>query len=136
MNSEIEKLLEHSIEYATDLLSETGECYPFGAFIDTIGNVHPLEMEVTDTKNMPKIGQVIEALTIYCEGELAEKKLKAYALSYEVQLQLEEGAAPTDAIAFDMKHCEESNIDLYYLPFTVGADKKATIGTVFAVKRS
>lgn len=135
MIEEVEKLLEHSVEYATDLLNETGECYPFGAFIDTIGNVHPLEMEVTDTKNMPKIGQVIEALTIYCEGELKASKLKGYALAYEVQLQLEEGAEPIDAIAFDMKHIEQEMIDFYYLPFTT-KDKKAELGTIFAVKKS
>jgi len=135
MNPEVEKLLEHSIEYASDLLVETGESYPFGAFIDTIGNVHPLEMEVTDTKNMPKIGQVIEALTIYCEGELAEGKLKGYALAYEVRLQLEEGAAPQDAIAFEMKHIEQESIDLFYLPYSTLQDKKVELGNIFAVKR-
>ncbi len=132
---EVEKLLEHSVEYATELLQETGECYPFGAFIDTIGNVHPLEMEVTDTKNMPKIGQVIDALTIYCEGELAQGKLKGYALAYEVKLQLEEGAESIDAIAFDMKHVEQATIDLFYLPFKSVGDKKALIEPLFAVKR-
>lgn len=134
MNEEIEKLLTHSVEYATELLTETGEAYPFGAFIDTIGNVHPLEMEI-DPKKVPNIGQVIAGLTTYCEGELANAKIKGYALAYEVKLQLEADAAPQDAIAFDMKHVETENIPLFYLPFTPETGKKARVGEVFAVKR-
>lgn len=134
MNEEVEKLLTHSVEYATELLTETGEAYPFGAFIDTIGNVHPLEMEI-DPKKVPNIGQVIAGLTTYCEGEMETEKIRGYALAYEVKLQLEEGADPMDAIAFDMKHVESENIPLFYLPFTPEPNKKASVGEVFAVKR-
>ncbi len=134
MIKEIEKLLAHSIEYASDLLTETGEAYPFGAFIDTIGNVHPLEMEV-DMKNVPTNGKVIESLTAYCTNEIKENKMKGYALAYEVQLQLEDNAPAVDAIAFDMSHNEQNDIPLYYLPFTVNSNKKGTIGELFAVKR-
>ena len=113
---------------------ETGESYPFGAFSDTIGNVHPLEMEI-DTKKVPTIGQVIDNLTGYCEGEMEAAKMKGYALAYEVKLQLEEGADAIDAIAFDIKHSEEADIALYYLPFTTTPERKATVGELFAVKR-
>lgn len=135
MIEEVEKLLEHSVEYATDLLNETGESYPFGAFIDTIGNVHPLEMEI-DKKNVPNIGKVVESLTTYCEGEMKASKMNGYALAYEVSLQLEQDAAPIDAIAFEMKHFADEEPPLFYLPFTVDAQKKAQIGKLFAVKRS
>lgn len=135
MIEEVEKLLTHSVEYATEILTDTGECYPFGAFLDTIGNVHPLEMEVEDTKNMPTIGKVINGLTIYCETEYAAAKMRGYALAYEVKLQLEVDAEPIDAICFEMTHCDQPTIDLYYLPFKSLGDKKATIGELFAVKR-
>lgn len=135
MIEEVEKLLTHSVEYATEILTDTGECYPFGAFLDTIGNVHPLEMEVEDTKNMPTIGKVVQALTTYCETEYAAAKMRGYALSYEVKLQLAVDAEPTDAICFEMTHCDQPTIDLYYLPFKSLGDKKATIGELFAVKR-
>ena len=134
MIEEVEKLLTHSVEYATELLEETGESYPFGAFADTIGNVHPLEMEI-DTKKVPTIGQVIDNLTGYCEGEMKASKMTGYALAYEVKLQLEEDADAIDAIAFDIKHAEADEVDLYYLPFTITPEKKATVGDLFAVKR-
>lgn len=133
MKEEIEKLLNHTVEYATDLLTETGEAYPFGAFLDTIDNVHPLEMEV-DKKNVPTIGKVIDALTEYCEGEVKASKMTGYALAYEVQLQLEENQPAQDAIAIKMLHIEDDSLPTFYLPFATNDDKKVTVGELFAVK--
>lgn len=134
MNEEVEKMLEHSVEYASELLTETGESYPFGAFIDTIGNVHPLEMEI-DRKKIPNIGQVIDVLTKYCEVELKNERLRGYALAYEVKLQLETEKDPVDAIAIDMKHVDQDDVPLFYLPFSFEENKKARPGELFAVKR-
>jgi hypothetical protein len=116
MHEDIKKLLDHSVEYASELLLETGDCYPFGAYLDTIGNVHPLEMEI-DAKNVPQIGKVIEALTKYCSEEMAEKRMHGYCLSYEVKIQLSENTA-TDAICFEIMHQSETSVPKYYLPFT------------------
>lgn len=134
MNEELEKLLEHSVEYASELLVETGESYPFGAFIDTIGNVHPLEMEI-DPKKVPTIGQVIENLKSYCEGEMKASKMNGYALAYEVSLQLDEAGSKTDAIAIDMKHLENETPPLFYLPFQQIEKRKALPGELFGVNR-
>ena len=122
---------------------ETGESYPFAAYIDTVGNVHPLEMEI-DSKNVPKAGKVTETLNKYCEEELSAAKMKAYALAYEVKIQLSENET-TDAIAIEMTHAEQKEIPVYYIPFTpVPKDKwiesdedfsKAEIGEMFAVKK-
>ena len=134
MNEEIQKTLDHCVEYATDLLVETGESYPFGAFIDTIGNVHPLEMEI-DKKNVPTIGKVIEALSKYCEEEMSANKIRAYALTYEVALQFEDKGDQQDCIAIDIKHVEDT-APLFYLPFTKEEDGKSTPGDLFAVQRN
>jgi len=134
MIEEVEKLLEHSVEYARELLVETGESYPFGAFADTIGNVHPLEMEI-DPKKVPTIGQVIENLTNYCEGEIKASKMLGYALAYEVKIQLEADADPIDAIAIEIKHIEDEELPHYYLPFNSEASKEERVGELFAVKQ-
>ncbi len=133
MNENIEKLLNHSLEYAKDLLLETGEAYPFGAFMDTIDNVHPLEMEV-DKKKTPTIGQVIENLEKYCKEEMAQKRMNGYCLAYEVQMNLSEEAEPTDAIAFEIHYIDETELPNFYLPFSVGEDKKVVLDEPFAVK--
>ena len=134
MTEEIEKMLQHTVAYATELLQETGEAYPFGAFLDTIDNVHPLEMEI-DPKNVPTNGKVIENLSTYCTTEMAADKMNAFALAYEVQVQLEADADPIEAIAIDMTHKTEKNIPLFYLPYTANDTKSASIGQLFAVKR-
>lgn len=134
MNEELDNLLAHSVEYATELLNETGESYPFGAFIDTIGNVHPLEMEI-DPKKVPTIGEVVENLKTYCEGEMKASKMNGYALAYEVSLQLEEGAEAIDAISIDMKHLENEEPPLFYLPFTTVERRIVEVGELFGVQR-
>lgn len=134
MIEEVEKLLEHSVEYATELLVETGESYPFGAFIDTIGNVHPLEMEI-DPKKVPNIGQVVDNLTTYCEGEMKASKMLGYGLAYEVNIQLDPDAEAIDAIAIDIKHVEDEEVPLFYLPFNASEAPEKRVGELFAVKR-
>lgn len=132
MTEEIGKAIDHCVEYATDLLVETGEAYPFGAFIDTIGNVHPLEMEI-DKKNVPNIGKVVEVLQKYCEEEMQAEKIRAYALCYEVSVKFDEEGENEDCICIDMKHVEE-DVDLVYLWFDSSGEEMEIKGT-FAVKR-
>jgi hypothetical protein len=132
MNEELKKLLDHSVEYATELLTETGECYPFGAYIDTVGNVHPLELEI-DPKNVPQIGKVVDSLDKYCKAEMTENRMRGYCLSYEVKVQLSESKS-TDAICFDLVHTEEKDIPKFYLPFLPLGERKTEVGDLFAVK--
>ena len=131
MNTEIKKTLDHCVEYATELLTETGEAYPFGAYIDTVGNVHPLEVEI-DKRNIPTIGKVIDQLNEYCSTEMKEGRMHGYATCYEVGYQLEDDGEKQDAIAIDITHTEEK-VPLYYLPFNTGPQME--IGELFAVKR-
>ena len=134
MNEAVHKTLDHCIGYASDLLIETGEAYPFGAFIDTIGNVHPLEMEI-DKKNVPTIGTVMESLEKFCETEMEAGNQHGYALAYEVKLNFDEHESPMDAIAIDIRHNTEQDIPVFYLPFEK-TEEKTVPGDIFAVKRS
>lgn len=131
MNEINEKLLEHCDEYATDILKDTGECYPFGAYIDTIDNVHPLEMEF-DPKNMPKVGAVLEGLEKYCKDEIAANRMKAYAICCEAAVDLTEEESLT-TVCIDITNPTEET-PLFYLPY-----KTSELGTgvqeLFAVKR-
>lgn len=132
MREEIQKLLDHCVEYATELLNETGEAYPFGGFIDTIGNVHPMEMEI-DKNNIPPIGKVIEALSIFGNTEMKEEKMHGYAVTYEASVDISQ-AEKTDCIAIDIKHFEDET-PIFYLPFTKSEEGKMLVGELFAVKR-
>ncbi|MFT4602784.1 MAG: hypothetical protein ACI857_002971 [Arenicella sp.] len=131
MNENNEKLLEHCDEYATELLKGTGESYPFGAYLDTIDNVHPLEMEF-DPKQMPKIGAVMEKLTKYCNEELEAKRMNAFAICYEVEVAISEEEKLT-CIAIDITNPAEET-PLFYLPYTT-TEMGVGVQEMFAVKR-
>ena len=134
MNPDIESIIDHSIEYAQDLIEGTLEFYPFGAYIDTIGNVHPLEFEI-NPKKMPKVEEVLESLTGYCEGEMADGKMHAYGLTFESELVLEEGADAVKCISIDIKHKDEPNVPMFYQSYTIEEENNVVYGEIFGVKK-
>lgn len=131
MNEINEKLLEHCDEYASDMLKETGESYPFGAYIDTIDNVHPLEMEY-DPKNMPRVGAVMKGLEKYCKEEMAAERMKAYAICYEAEVAISEDEVLT-TVCIDITNPSE-NTPVFYLPYTT-SEMGIGVQELFAVKR-
>ena len=68
MNQDILNIREHCISIAKDLLETTGDFYPFGGYVYTGNNsiVRFLELD-HDPKNAPKLGEVIDSLTEFCE---------------------------------------------------------------------
>lgn len=134
MNTAVDKILEHSREYAKELLIDTGELYPFGAYIGVEGNAHPVEYEY-DKKNMPTVGVVIEALSKYCETELKEGNILAYGLTYEASVQLEKDADFVDTFVIDITIKDGTDVPLYYYPYQISANKTVTFDDPFAVKR-
>ncbi|UKN01864.1 hypothetical protein K6119_19255 [Paracrocinitomix mangrovi] len=131
MNQDNQNLLDHCVEYATDLLNETGEAYPFGGFIDSVGQVHPMEMEI-DNKNVPNIGKVVQTLSKFGNEELSHDRIRAYAVTYEVKVDISEDETQ-DCIAIDIKNPEEE-LPVFYLPFQK-REEEMLIGELFAVAR-
>jgi hypothetical protein len=134
MTEEIQKIIAHCLEYAKELLEDTGEFYPFGAYIGNEGNVHPLEYEF-DKKNMPTNGRVIEWLENFCKEELENKRINSYCITYDVNIQLEENKPGTDAVCFDIKDPAEPATPLLYIPYKVDKQAKPVFEAMFAVKR-
>jgi hypothetical protein len=134
MNSETQKIIDHSFEYAKELLEATGEFYPFGAYLDMSGQVHPLEFEL-DKKNMPTNGQVIEGLTIYCSEEMKSGKISAFGITFDAGVQLKESAEAIDTVAIDITLSSGKVEPVYYFPYQIDKQAKAIFGEAFAVKR-
>ena len=119
MNNSTQKIIDHSFDFAKDLLEDTGQCYPFGAFVDKKGIVHPLEFEIQDKKNIPNNETVIKTLKKYCETELLEQRIIAYGLTYEASVQLEADADCIETIAIDIVDNTNERIPVYYFPYTI-----------------
>jgi hypothetical protein len=135
MSNFTEQIIEHSYEYAKDLLTDTGTMYPFGAFIGIEGHVHPLEYDY-DKKNMPTNEQVIEALTKYCKEEMENGGILAYGLTYEASVQLEEEGDFIETFVIDIVTNEKEQPPVYYYPYTIKDNKEVVFGEPFAVKRA
>ncbi|MDP2724501.1 MAG: hypothetical protein Q8O72_17255 [Bacteroidales bacterium] len=127
-------LIDHSYEYAVDLLDDTGEFYPFAAFTDKAGQVHPLEFEV-DKNKMPNNSQVLEALTAWCTNEFKSGGITGFALVFEAAVTLEEGKPSIDTICMDITTTDQSDLPIYYFPYKVNDDGTVTYSEAFAVIR-
>ena len=103
-------LVEHCLETAKQMLDQTNEFHPFGAFLGKNGTVHPLGVEV-DKKNIPSNGDLIQQLNDLAKVE----EIEHYSLCYEVSIQLETSRNPTDAICVEIK---VTGIPRFYLPFS------------------
>ncbi len=134
MNNHTQTIIDHSFEYAKDLLTDTGQCYPFGAYVDNAGIVHPLELEI-DKKNIPNNETVIEGLKKYCETELQEKRIIAFGLTYEANVQLEVDSGNIDTIAIDIIDENDKPPPIYYFPYKIKEEGNVEFGDAFAVSR-
>ncbi|MDG1902671.1 MAG: hypothetical protein P8I80_10605 [Bacteroidales bacterium] len=135
MDKITQNIIDHSLEYATELLIDTRQSYPFGAFIDRKGQVHPLEFEIEDKKNIPNNEAVRDGLKKYCEEEIRLGKIVAYGLTYEAIVSLTEGEPDIETIAIDIVNPNEPEIPLYYFPYKFNSAGDLIFGETFAVKR-
>lgn len=130
----IEKIIDHSFEYAKVLLEETKQCYPFGAFIDRSGQVHPLEFDVENAKSIPDNETVRESLRKYCKTEFDNGKIIACGLTYEASVIVKEGDEPVETILMEIYANNDNNIPFYHFPYSF-ISEGIEFGEPFAVKR-
>ncbi len=125
-------LITHCADFSKELLNETKDFYPFGAFISKIGQVHPLELEPED-KNSTQNGQVVNSLLKYLTTEFEKGEILAYATVYEVHFKLDDNSSKQDAFAIDIVN-SESEEPVFYYPYTQKNDS-FNFEEPFAVKR-
>jgi len=134
LSEEIQNLLNHCKNYSIDLLMETGEIFPFGALTDASGRTHHREVEV-DLAKIPSNGKIIDDLLAYFNDQFENHAAMGFAIAYETSVQLDEKNA-TDAVSIDMRFRDESELPVFYLPFSFSQeDGHVIFGEIFAVKR-
>ena len=125
------ELLEHCADFSKQLLKETKDLYPFGAFISKTGQLHPLELE---KKNSIKNGEVVESLLKYLVSEMEQGEVLAYATTYEVQIKISEDSPISDAIAIEIVNVESEKEPVFYIPYRINGDE-VSFEEPFAVKK-
>lgn len=131
---EVQQLLDFSFDFAEDILLDTNDLYPFAAVVNAAGEVKHIGFQ-GDEEHTPKAGDVIEVIHQYCEEQLNAGFIKAYALTYEVEVELNDGVDVSDAFAVDIVHKDDAELPIYYFPFKFIGDVKLEFGESFAVKR-
>lgn len=134
MKKEIQSIIDHSVEYAKELLEDVAELHPFGSYTDTKGQVHPLEMEI-DKKNIPTNGKIIEKLWNYCLKEMEAKRITAFGITFESSLKFEEDQDSVDVIVVIPNHNSESDMPAYCTPFFISKEGKLETKEMFAVDK-
>ena len=119
-------LAENCLQSAREMLIQTDEFYPFGAFLGPTGIVHPLGIEV-DKKNIPNNGNLIKQLIDLAKSENFEQ----YSLCYEVSLQMSEAKPAIDAICVEFS---ETEVPKVYQPFSK-ENNEYIFDDVFAVQQ-
>ena len=134
MNADIQSIINLSLEYATDMLEQSEELHPFGAFTDNSGQVHPIEMEI-DKKNIPSNGKVIETLWNLCQEEMEANRITAFGITIESALKFSEEEDSMDVIVVIPQHKTEADLPAYCTPFTMKDGGKLELGEMFAVDK-
>ncbi|HAE32008.1 MAG TPA: hypothetical protein DCF89_12900 [Flavobacteriales bacterium] len=119
-------LAENCLQSAREMLIQTDEFYPFGAFLGPTGIAHPLGIEV-DKKNIPNNGNLIKQLIDLAKSENFEQ----YSLCYEVSLQMSEAKPAIDAICVEFSETEAPKV---YQPFSK-VNNEYIFDDVFAVQQ-
>ena len=134
MEDDVQKLLDFSFDFAKDILWDTNDIYPFASVLTNKGEVRHVGFQ-GDEDHEPKASDVIEVIHQYCEDQFTEGLIQAYALTYEVSVELETKIEPSDAFVVDIMHTADAELPLYYFPFKFIGDVKLEFGESFAVKR-
>ena len=125
MNKDHQALTDHCFELSQEMLVMNGEFHPFGAFLGEGGRVQHLGIEI-EPKNIPNNGAIIERLLKLVQDE----GINAYALCFEVSVQLEQNSAPQDAICVELSDAEAPR---FYQPFAKSSEE-INFDDIFAVK--
>jgi hypothetical protein len=132
MNEDLQTIINLSLEYATDMLEQSAELHPFGAFTDNSGQVHPVEMEI-NKKDIPTNGKIIETLWNMCIEEMENDRISAFGITFESSLKFSENEESKDVIVVIPKHITEENLPAYCTPFTISKEGNVETGEMFAV---
>ncbi|GEO05914.1 hypothetical protein AAE02nite_35780 [Adhaeribacter aerolatus] len=122
VKSDIEKLIGYSVEFAENLLLDSGEYYPFGSKISSSGKFTPVSF--FEDEEYPESQKIINELTSAFEEAFNKNKVRAYSIAYDVRVQNEKYNLPKDAILISIKHENVEGKLIYYYPYKFVNKKK------------
>ncbi len=138
MKKEIEKDIETIIEYchqfAEQMLNNGKEYYPFGAQIKNDGELVAVGFKDEETE-FPESQKLIDGMTTEFEKLFADGQIKAYGITYDVRIPINDSGEKSDAICMDIIHKESDEIPRYYFTYSWNKNDELIFGQSFAVNK-
>ncbi len=115
MEPAVEKLVNHCLDMAEELLIEQGEFYPFGATINNFGELK--NVGLFDGDDFPISDVVIEKLKEGFESDIKNGEIQSYAICFDCRASKKTTSEKTDAVAMEcyIRHTEQRIT--YYYPY-------------------
>ena len=116
-------LLNALMPFAEEMLKKHGEFYPFGAAVNTAGEVSAHAADIGE--EMPESGEVIALLTKGFQAEVRAGKLRATGICYDARI-VQDGKK-VDAVIMSLEHvC--GNASKACVPYSKGIFGKYRFG--------
>src|SRR5690349_21566060 len=134
VQSDIQQLIDEGNMYAEDFLAQSGEFYPFAFVIGKDGSIQPAVYQREIMKTQDSKSPTIDFKNTL-NGQLKSGKARSYGIVYNMQVEVDERGAKSDAIVIEIFHQDDTDIPIYYFPYKLGAKGKITYSESFAIHR-
>lgn len=118
---ELTGLLYYSHSLAKLLLTEQGEFYPFGAYLNNAGTI--TQRLFHDGDDFPLSTGLINIIKHDFDLQLALDNIAGSAITYAARVTNTDYSEPVDVIIVRLNSKELKSALLYYLPFRLSDDK-------------
>ncbi|MFK7756869.1 MAG: hypothetical protein AB8B53_08050 [Flavobacteriales bacterium] len=133
IKDDIQNIINYSHDFAEIMLNDGGEYYPFGATISPTGELTPVGYNDEETDN-PQSQKVIDQLRSTFDDQLKSGEIRAYAITFDVKVSINEDGDKSDAILIDITHRNDDQIPQYYFPYN-WIDNELKFGKSFGMKK-
>ena len=134
IEKDIQDIIDYSHKFAEKMLIEHKEYYPFGVAINKKGELIPVGYKDNET-DMPKSQKIIEELRIHFQSELEKQEIRAYGITYDVLVNLDDLKEKSDAILIDITHRDSTNLPKYYFTYLWTNEGELVFGESFGINR-
>ncbi len=129
---DVEQLMNEGMDFATKMLRQHGEFYPFGVVRKADGTVQ--HVGASDGREHPPSTALIKLLRDSYRQEAVAGRYAATAMFYDVRVTPTGIAAKTDAIQVELEHRGGYYANVFF-PYKRGANGEVLFGEVFANQR-
>jgi hypothetical protein len=132
-HEDMNELLGTLLPFAQQTLSKHGEFYPFGASMDSGGQINSVAAD--DGDEHPESQKLIEMMTRGFRDKATAGTIRAAAICADVRIVPPGQTEKTDAICVSAEHENGEALDAY-LPYKKGFLGRLKYGELFAARRT